>query len=102
MSMKHEYIFTMSVDGYLKFWKKVQGGIEFVKTFRAHLGKITGCSLSSNESRLATVSGNDCTMKVFDVVNFDLMHMIKLKFVPDVCEFVNKKSSFASLIAIAE
>lgn len=23
MSMKYEYIFTMSVDGFLKFWKKV-------------------------------------------------------------------------------
>lgn len=102
LSSRYEYIFTMSVDGYLKFWKKVQGSIEFVKTFRAHLGKITGCSLSSNETRLATVSGKDCSMKVFDVVNFDLMHMIKLKFVPDVCEFIHKKASFSSIIAIAE
>eukprot|EP00347_Sterkiella_histriomuscorum_P006628 403352043 len=101
-SQKYEYIFTMSVDGYLKFWKKVQGGIEFVKTFRAHLGKITGCSLSSNESRLATVSGKDQTIKIFDVVNFDLMHMVKVKFIPDVCEFIHKKSSFSAIIAVAE
>ena len=49
ISLRYEFIFTMSVDGYLKIWKKVQNGIEFVKTFRAHLGKITGSTLSSNE-----------------------------------------------------
>lgn len=49
MSIKYEFIFTMSSDGYLKFWKKISKGIEFVKTFKAHLGKITGSSLSSNE-----------------------------------------------------
>lgn len=85
VSLKYDYIFTLSVDGFLKFWKKVQGGIEFVKTFRAHAGKISGCTLSSNEMRLATVSPRDSALKVFDVVNFDQMHMIKLKFVPDQC-----------------
>ena len=99
---KYDFIFTMSVDGFLKFWKKVQGGIEFVKTYRAHMGKITGCALASNEMRLATVSGCDSGLKVFDVANFDLMHMIKLKFVPNVCEFIHKKSSFSALLAIAE
>ena len=49
LSSKYEFIFTMSVDGYLKFWKKIAGGVEFVKTFRAHMGKITGASLSSSE-----------------------------------------------------
>lgn len=91
----------MSVDGYLKFWKKTLSGVEFVKTFRAHLGKITGTSISSNEQRLATVSSKDSALKVFDVVNFDLMHMIKLKFVPDLCEFIHKATSFSSVIAIS-
>ena len=90
----------MSVDGYLKFWKKVQNGVEFVKTFKAHLGKITGCSLSSNEMRLGTVCQKDQSLKIFDVMNFDLMHMIKLKFIPDICEFIQKSSSFSSLMAI--
>jgi peptidylprolyl isomerase domain and WD repeat-containing protein 1 len=100
--MRYDYIFTMSVDGFLKFWKKVQGGVEFVKTFRVHSGKITGSSLSSNEQRLATVSSKDQTLKVFDVVNFDLMHMIKLKFTPELCEFINKHSSFTSIVAITQ
>jgi peptidylprolyl isomerase domain and WD repeat-containing protein 1 len=80
ISVKYEFIFTMSIDGYLKFWKKVQSGVEFVKTFKAHLGKINGASLSSSETRLATVCSKDSALKIFDVVNFDLMHMIKLKF----------------------
>jgi len=66
------------------------------------MGKITGCALSSNEMRLATVSGFDSSLKVFDVANFDLMHSIKLKFVPDLCEFINKKSNFSSILAVAE
>lgn len=102
VSLKYDYIFTMSTDGFLKFWKKVQNGVEFVKTFRAHTGKITGCSLASNEQRLATVCGKDQALKIFDVVNFDLMHMIKLKFVPELCEFIHKASIFSSVIAITQ
>ena len=41
-------------------------------------------------------------MKLFDVVNFDIMHMAKLGFIPTVCEFVNKVSSFSPLLAIGE
>jgi peptidylprolyl isomerase domain and WD repeat-containing protein 1 len=92
----------MSVDGFLKFWRKVQGGLEFVKTYRAHAGKITGSALSLNEQRLATVCSKDQALKVFDVLNFDLMHMIRLKFVPDMCEFIHKASSFSSVIAITQ
>ena len=102
VSLRYDYVFTMSVDGFLKFWKKVQNGLEFVKTFRAHVGKITGSSLSSNDQRLATVCPKDQTLKVFDVVNFDLMHMIKLKFVPDLCEFIYKTTSFSSIVAITQ
>ena len=41
-------------------------------------------------------------MKLFDVVNFDIIHMAKLGFIPTVCEFVNKVSSFSPLLAIGE
>lgn len=33
-----DFLITSSIDGYVKFWKKVAGGIEFVKEFRAHTG----------------------------------------------------------------
>jgi peptidylprolyl isomerase domain and WD repeat-containing protein 1 len=32
------FIITTSVDGHVKFWKKKDVGIEFVKHFKAHLG----------------------------------------------------------------
>lgn len=45
-----EFFFTASADGHLKFWKKKGEGIEFVKTFRAHLGPITGTSCHPEHS----------------------------------------------------
>lgn len=33
-----DFIITASCDGHIKFWKKVEVGIEFVKHFRSHLG----------------------------------------------------------------
>jgi len=37
-----DFIITGSVDGHLKFWKKQEQGIEFVKHYRAHLGSVDG------------------------------------------------------------
>lgn len=36
---KTDFIVTASVDGHVKFWKKMEEGIEFVKHFRSHLRK---------------------------------------------------------------
>lgn len=33
-----DFIITASCDGHIKFWKKMETGIEFVKHFRSHLG----------------------------------------------------------------
>jgi peptidylprolyl isomerase domain and WD repeat-containing protein 1 len=41
-----DFIITASRDGQLKFWKKQQTGIDFVKHFRAHLAPIAGLSVS--------------------------------------------------------
>jgi peptidylprolyl isomerase domain and WD repeat-containing protein 1 len=46
VSHVNEFIFTISVDGFVKFWKKASEGVEFVKTYRAHLNRITGAALS--------------------------------------------------------
>lgn len=37
---KTNFIVTASIDGHLKFWKKMKDGIEFVKHFRSHLCKL--------------------------------------------------------------
>jgi hypothetical protein len=36
---KTDFVITASADGHVKFWKKGDDGIEFVKHFRTHLGK---------------------------------------------------------------
>ncbi|CAG8783188.1 5743_t:CDS:2, partial [Cetraspora pellucida] len=64
-----DFMITTSVDGHLKFWKKNERGIEFVKHFRSHLGNITGISVSADGLLLATVA-IDKALKVYDVVNF--------------------------------
>lgn len=44
----------------------------------------------------------DQALKVYDVVNFDQMHIIKLKFVPELCEFIQNHTSFGSVIAVTQ
>lgn len=40
-----EFLITASCDGHIKFWKKQDEGIEFVKHFKAHMGKNKGSNL---------------------------------------------------------
>lgn len=109
-SLPTEFVITGSIDGHLKFWKKQYQGIDFVKQYRAHTGisllvtsgKICGVSLSNNGLTLCTASPADSAVKVFDIVNFDMINMIKLKFVPCCIEFVNKQSEPTNIIAISE
>lgn len=84
VSSKADVIITFSIDGHIKFWKKVFHLIEFLKNFKAHNGLITCATLSKNHDTLCTV-GVDKTMKIFDVLNCDLRNIIKLPFVPSAC-----------------
>lgn len=36
--VRTDFLVTASADGHVKFWKKKEQGVEFVKHFRAHLG----------------------------------------------------------------
>lgn len=67
-----DYIITTSIDGHLKFWKKQDTGIEFVKHYRAHLSTIVGVSASVDGQLFASVA-EDGSAKVFDVVNFGML-----------------------------
>ena len=81
-------LFTASDDGFLKFWKKGQVGVEFIKSFKAHTCKVSGMALTSDELRVATVCGQERSIKLFDTLNFDVIHFLRLDFSPGVCEFV--------------
>lgn len=46
---KTDFTVTASIDGHLKFWKKMEDGIEFVKHFRSHLCMLIRMRLDLNE-----------------------------------------------------
>lgn len=64
-----DFVITSSIDGVVKFWKKMADGIEFVKEFRAHPGEICSTSVSADGRSFAT-AGVDKTVKIFDVITF--------------------------------
>ncbi|TGJ84130.1 hypothetical protein E0Z10_g4634 [Xylaria hypoxylon] len=76
-----EFLITSSIDGVVKFWKKVAQGIEFVKEFKAHQDEIRSVSVSQDGRSFAT-AGADNTVKIFDVITFDLLTMLALDFTP--------------------
>uniref|UniRef100_A0A2P2LCW0 peptidylprolyl isomerase n=1 Tax=Rhizophora mucronata TaxID=61149 RepID=A0A2P2LCW0_RHIMU len=96
-----EYFMTGSLDGHLKFWKKKATGIEFAKHFRSHLGPIEGLAISVDGLLCSTIS-NDQSVKIYDVVNYDMMAMIWLPFVPGCVEWVYKQGDARARIAISE
>uniref|UniRef100_A0A0G4FPX9 peptidylprolyl isomerase n=1 Tax=Chromera velia CCMP2878 TaxID=1169474 RepID=A0A0G4FPX9_9ALVE len=100
-SSESEFILTGSADGHVKFWKKTFDGIEFVKHFRAHLGKLYDLSLSEDGAFACSV-GEDSAMKTFDVLNFDLVCMTKLSFRPFACCLLHKKGELSPLVAVSE
>jgi len=85
----NDFVITASQDGHIKFWKKMEVGIEFVKHFRAHMGAVTDVAFNVTGALLATV-GSDKAVKVFDIVNFDMINMLKLPFSPSVCCWLHK------------
>ncbi|KAG2129450.1 hypothetical protein DEU56DRAFT_817175 [Suillus clintonianus] len=98
---KTDFIITTSVDGHLKFWKKQDEGIEFVKHFRAHMSPVTGVSASADGQLFASIS-EDGSAKVFDVLNFDMINMLKLGFTPHACCWVHRRGQAQGLLAVSE
>lgn len=98
---KTDFIVTASCDGHVKFWKKVEDGIEFVKHFRAHLSPITSLSVNVMGSLLCT-SSMDKSVKIFDVINFDMINMLKLDFVPGTTAWIYSAGDTIPCIAVSD
>ncbi|XP_005997502.1 peptidylprolyl isomerase domain and WD repeat-containing protein 1 [Latimeria chalumnae] len=98
---KTDFITTASQDGHVKFWKKKEEGIEFVKHFRSHLGLIESIAVSAEGALLCSV-GDDQAMKIFDVVNFDMINMLKLGFLPGQCGWIYSPGDAISAVACSE
>nr|CAD7264168.1 unnamed protein product [Timema shepardi] len=98
---KTDFIITGSCDGHIKFWKKMEELIEFVKHFRSHLGPILDLSANSNGSLLCSIS-SDKSLKVFDVVNFDMINMMRLDYVPHCAEWIHSPGDAISALALSD
>lgn len=98
---KTDFLITGSVDGHVKFWKKQEEGIEFVKHFRSHLGAVVSLSANSNGTYLCSAA-NDKSLKIFDVINFDMINMMKLEYVPLTTEWVHSPGDAISSLAVSD
>ncbi|KAK1778829.1 hypothetical protein QBC45DRAFT_150153 [Copromyces sp. CBS 386.78] len=96
-----DFLITTSIDGVVKFWKKVTGEIEFVKEYKAHLGEIKSVSVSQDGRSFAT-AGADKTIKLFDVNAFDLLAVLQLDYVPKCVCWVHKKGAPLPILAVSE
>jgi peptidylprolyl isomerase domain and WD repeat-containing protein 1 len=96
-----DFVITTSSDGVVKFWKKVSGGVEFVKEFRAHEGLVRGTSVSVDGRSFASC-GVDGTVKMWDVVTFDLVGVIALGEgeVPGCVSWVHGRGASMPLLAV--
>ncbi len=96
-----DFIITTSIDGSVKFWKKIATGIEFAKEYRAHKGQIQGTSISADGTVFASAGDeDDKSIKLYDVVTFDLLSMINLETAPSCICWVHGRGS-APLLAVA-
>lgn len=94
-----DFLITGSADGHIKFWKKMEEGVEFVKHFRSHLGPLVGLATNVQGTLLCSASC-DKTLKVFDVINFDMINMMKLEYEPKCIEWIHKAGDAIALLAV--
>ncbi|KAG2411935.1 peptidyl-prolyl cis-trans isomerase cypE [Aspergillus terreus] len=96
-----DFLITASIDGFVKFWKKMAVGVEFVKEFRAHSGEVRSVSVSADGRSFAT-TGADKTVKIFDVITFDLLSMLTLDFTPRCVCWVHRRGASLPLLAVTD
>lgn len=96
-----DFVITTSVDGVVKFWKKVATGIEFAKEYKAHEGRIVSSSVSFDGALFATAGdADDKTVKIFDVVTFDLLSILNLENPASCVCWIHRRGS-SPILAVA-
>jgi peptidylprolyl isomerase domain and WD repeat-containing protein 1 len=107
------FVITASKDGVVKFWKKsIQHQLQFVKEYKAHIEPITSISCTLDGTLMCSCSPFDHTIKVFDVVTFDMINVLKFKpnatdskeyaeFKPYLIEFIAQKQGSAKMALLA-
>lgn len=97
-----QFLITASVDGFIKFWKKTSTGIEFVKNFKSHAGPVDDIAVTHTGSELASISRKDKSVKIFDVVNFDMINMFSLDFEPNCVEWIDSAATGGENLIISD
>lgn len=95
-----DFLITSSIDGFVKFWKKTSGSIDFVKEFKAHEGEILSVTVSADGRSFAT-AGADGTVKIFDVVTFDLLAQLTPEVAPKCVCYVHNRGASFPLLAVS-
>ncbi|XP_061398370.1 peptidylprolyl isomerase domain and WD repeat-containing protein 1-like [Musca vetustissima] len=98
---KTDFLITGSIDGHIKFWKKMEEGIEFVKHFRSHLMPIHSLTTNASGTLLCSASADKCA-KIFDVINFDMINIIKLGFTPGTTCWIHSPGDAVQSLAVSD
>ena len=82
------FLLTASRDGVVKWWKKVRGGLEFVRQYRAHTAPLVALVVDASGDNAVSI-GCDQQMRFYDVLNFDLVNGVELGFMPAAAVWVH-------------
>ena len=96
-----DFVITTSTDGVVKFWKKLPESIEFAKEYKAHERSIRSSSVSADGGLFASAGDeDDKTVKLFDVITFDLLSILHLEQAASCVCWVYRRGS-SPLLAVA-
>ncbi|KAK9451681.1 uncharacterized protein V1518DRAFT_409243 [Limtongia smithiae] len=95
------FVITASADGYVKFWKKGARGIEFVKQYLAHSAVVVSSDVTV-DGKLYASAGADKSVKVFDVVNFDMINIFTLPFSPGCVCWLQQRNQPEAYFAVTD
>lgn len=95
------FLFSGSVDGTVRIWKKFPKGIEFAKHYYAHKSRVISLVSSYDGSFVASV-GEDKSIKIYDVESIDMLRIIPLEFPPGPAAWVYNSPLQSPLLAVSD
>ncbi|KAK9467813.1 hypothetical protein V1512DRAFT_222456 [Lipomyces arxii] len=96
------FALTVSDDGRIKVWKKRAKGVEFVKEFKAHEGRVAHISLGSDGKLFASAGGEDKKVSVLDVASFDVINILSLPYTPHRLCWLYRTNQAQALLAVTD
>ena len=112
-----DFLVSAGIDGQVSFWKVMGGAgapangdanepardggvaVEFVKEFRAHDGDVVALAVSTDGRSCAT-AGTDGTVKMWDVLSFDLVGVVTVPRRPTALCWLQGARDGGTLLAV--